>query len=84
MLQAVRRYSYRYEVVDYRLRAAFGEREVVFVGAFAVGVRGHLDGDVGIVAHHLCHLVESGFRLGTQRRLVKIVKYVVDYHRLVD
>ena len=47
-------------------------------------MRGHLDGDVGIVAEHVGQRVEGGFALGTQSGAVKIVEDVFDHDGLVD
>ena len=50
----------------------------------AVGVRGHFDCDVGIVAQHLGQFVKGGLRFGSQRGLVEIIENIVHNHRLVD
>ena len=81
-LEAVTRYTMGNQVIDHALGASIAQPVIVVVTANAVGVRCHLNGDVGVVLHHLHHLVEGLLTLVAQRSLVVIVENLLDDLRL--
>lgn len=66
------------EVVDNGLGTSFGEVDVIVFGADAVGVGGHLDCYVWVVAEHLDELVERFFGFGPKCGFVEVIEYVFD------
>ena len=83
-LQAVHGDATGDQVIDDRLRPSLRQSLVVFVGAFAVGMRTQLDRHVRVVVEHLDHLVECLFRFGAQGCLIEVVEDVFHYNRFID
>ncbi len=78
VLQPVGRYSGFDEIVYHRFSTPLGEVDVVFLGAYAVGMRSHLDGDIGIVAQQRSQSVEGFLGFGAQSGTVEIVENILD------
>ena len=68
-----------YQIVHHRLRTALAQLLVVCLGADAVGVRRHFNGDIRIFHQCRNHRVECRLRFGAKRGLVEVVEYVF-YH----